>query len=209
MFSTDNLGGFLRLLVSHISIVIDEGERLLDFYSSTERHDLLLQAIESGEPGLVEEQLSLCRDYEALFVLQMSHAREWVDRLGRLDQAIERHADEFLAATFGIERLLAGRAQQKSGYNIENRLVATGSSGVLRDRLRDAIDVEGMLLALFELLARLEEHYDLVEELLAERPLPVPAPFAARADAASKAEIVPLFERRDGRPELGDKPLPH
>jgi hypothetical protein len=197
MYQPAHLDSFLRLLISHLSTVVDQGEQIGRLPVSDLPMQALCKALEmEPQDSPAMDQLALRRDFEALFVLQMSQAREWVDRLGQLDPFVERETDEFLAATFAIEKLLDERASRDRDYRLENRMAQPGNDNVLRADLLANVDVEAMMLAIFELLARLEEQYDLMEELLEEKRVVNGSPFAAPAKSAPGARIIPLFAAR-------------
>lgn len=193
MFQPLHLDGFLRLLVSHLGTVIDEGERLLDYYSDKARMASLLAAIDDNDTSMMSRILEQRRDHEALFVLQVSQAREWVDRLGQLDSTLERNADEFLAATFPVERLLDVRRLTSDDYSFENMMTDPGGRQVLHDSLREAINVDAIRCAVYELLGRIEDQYDLAEEYSEIRKTRDDIPFAENAQNEG-AVIIPLFK---------------
>jgi hypothetical protein len=197
MYQPDHLDSFLRLLISHLGTVLTQGEQLAEWQSNEMRLDMLQYAIEQGQ-GTVTHQKTIeeLRDCEALFVLQMSQSREWVDRLGQLDPQVERDTDEFLAATFSIEKLLQDHCTRKKDYRLENRLTRPGNNRVLRDEFSGDVDVEMMMGAIFELLGRLEEQYDLMDELLDVRQVVNGVPFGRKYTNNGSARIIPLFARQ-------------
>lgn len=191
MYQPAHLDSFLRLLISHLGSVLTEGERLMERQSNDTRMDRLQYAIEHGDDR--SQQVTQQQDSEALFVLQMSQSREWVDRLGQLDPDVERETDEFLAATFSIEKLLHNRRTREIDYQLENRIASTASAQVLKTDLISEVDVEAMICAIFELLGRLEEQYDLMEELLEMKQVVNGIPFGRKYTANKSAKIIPLF----------------
>ena len=196
MYQPDHLDSFLRLLISHLGSVLTQAEQAQEWQSPQVRMDMLQEAIEQGEEaGTYQSEISQQRDREALLVLQMSQSREWVDRLGQLDPEVERITDEFLAATFSIEKKLHDRQTRKTGYQLENNLAVQGNDNVLRGELDAHIDIDAMICAIFELLGRLEEHYDLMEELLHTKLVVNGSPFGRMHPANQSAKVIPLFSR--------------
>ena len=195
MYQPAHLDSFIRLLVTHLGSVLTQAEHVKEWQSPQVRMDLLQEAIEHGEDvGTYQTEISQQRDQEALFALQMSQSREWVDRLGQLDPGIERITDEFLAATFAIEQRLTNRQTRKTDYQLENNLVEQGNDNVLSGELQAHLDIDSMTVAIYEFLGRLEEHYDLVEELLYSKMVVNGVPFGSRP-ANQSADIIPLFSR--------------
>jgi len=207
MYQPVHLESFLRLLVAHFGRVIDEGERLGEHYSSQSCLEALLAAIDGGDPHALERCRHNRLEYEALFVLQMSQAREWVEQLGRLDPVVERDTDEFLVSTLVIESLLQDRQDHLRDYQRVNRLIAGDGGQMLKADLRAHIDIDAMLCAIFELLGRLEEQYCLMGDLLEEddfadlMPMVVypvaeatpSQPAASAKAAATGGRVIPLF----------------
>ncbi len=192
MYQPAHLDSFLRLLISHLGSVLSEGERLLEWQSAGRRVELLLEFLETGQFSSQKTAEEL-HDSEALFVLQMSQSREWVDRLGQLDPEVERDADEFLAATFSIERLLLNRRERSDNYVAENLMIVSGNDNIVQNGVVDQVDIDAMLCAIFELLGRLEERYDLMEELLESKQVVNGVPFGQKFTNSKSAKIIPLF----------------
>ena len=194
MYQPAHVDSFIRLLICHLGNVLSQGEQLLENRSSVIRMDLLQYAIEQGEDQTTLQQaIDQQHDSETLFALQLSQSREWVDRLGQLDPVVERDTDEFLAATFSIEKLLRDRQASKDGYSLENIMTRSQSNCTLRGDLFDHIDIEAMMLAIFELLGRLEDQYDLMEELLDLQQVVNGVPFGLKYPGSQSAKIIPLF----------------
>ena len=166
MYQPAQLDSFLRLLIAHMGTVLLAGERLKEFRSTQAQMDMLLSAIEEGQRECNRhDELGFYSDSEALFVLQLSQSREWVDRLGQLDPGVERITDEFLANTFSIERMLNNQGVRKKDYRLENGMIEPGNDDILRHKLETHIDIDAMSKAIYELLGQLEEQYDMLEEL--------------------------------------------
>jgi len=196
MYQPAHLDSFLRLLISHLGSVLGQGEQTRQWQTREMRMELLQDAIELGENSTVyQDKISRQQDCEALFVLQMSQSREWVDRLGQLDPQVERNTDEFLAATFSIEKLLHNRSTRETDYQLENRMIGQGTNEILRDQSSSNVDIDLMTDAIFELLGRLEDHYELMEELLDVKQVVNGIPFGEKYAGSQKATVIPLFPR--------------
>ena len=166
MYQPVYLDSFLRMLVAHLTKVIDEGEQLLEFNSRKSRAERLLAAIES-EDG--QKKFQSINEQETLFVLEVCHAREWVDRLGQLDHNVERIADEFLAVTYAMERLIGKNDTRALDYLPENLMTTSNPDQSSHFDLGDRISIQNVIFAIYELLTHLEEQYELVEEFLDHR----------------------------------------
>ena len=194
MYQPAHVDSFIRLLICHLGNVLSQGEQLLESRSGVMRMDLLQYAIEQGEDQTsLQQTIDQRQDSETLFALQLSQSREWVDRLGQLDPMVERDTDEFLAATFSIEKLLRDRQANKSDYSLENIMTRSQRDCALRGDLFDYIDIEAMMLAIFELLGRLEDQYNLMEELLDLQQEVNGVPFGRINPHSQSAKIIPLF----------------
>lgn len=190
MYQPAHLDSFLRLLISHLGSVLTQGEGVKESQSTQTRMDLLQNAIEQGDSGhAFQKQIDQIHDSEGLFVLQMSQSREWVDRLGQLDRDVERDTDEFLAATFSIESLMQDYGTLETGLN------GQGGDSVSRSDFGANIDIDGMMCAIFELLGRLEDRYDLMEELLEVRQVANGVPFGPINSGNQSAKIIPMFSK--------------
>ena len=174
MMQPAHLDSFLRLLVSHMGAVIDQGEKLVEAQSSQSRMDMLLHAIEQVDCNAAHEKsLTLQRDNERLFVEQMKQLREWADMLGRFDLHMERNIDEFLAATLFMERF----SYDCSGGDLASQ-----------------INMDVVLNSIFELLGRLEERYGLMEVMMEDERRIVNGPsVAGLVRKENEAKIIPLF----------------
>ncbi len=178
MFQPAHLDSFLRLLVSHMGTVIAQGEMLIEGQSSQNRMKLLLYAIEQVDCNAAHEKnIKLQRDNEALFVQQMKLMREWVDQLGVFDPFVERSIDEFLASTLFMEKFV---------YDHRN------------DDLANQLNIDAVLVAIFELLGRLEEQYDMMEIMYddEERQVVNGVSFNEPKSKNYSAKIIPLFSKR-------------
>ncbi len=185
MYQPAHLDSFLRLLVSHLGSILSRGDTLRQAQSSQSRMDLLLDAIEGrGGELCYQDELDRNRESEILFLQQICEAREWVDLLGQLDPHVERYADEFLAATFSIEKTRRHRQEERA----ESGLEAPFHSGLSAD-----INIDAMMCSIFELLGRLEEQYGLMEEFLEEEQVVSAGPSDRKSAAVQSARIIPLF----------------
>ena len=194
MYQPAQLDSFIRLLVCHLGEVVTQADQLIESHSDIGRMDFLQIAIEvDNNHTTLKEAILQQHANEELFALQLSQAREWVDRLGQLDPLVERDTDEFLAATFPIEKLLRDRAARKSTYNLENIMTPSQKKTGLRGELSDHIDVEVMMCAIFEFLGRLEDQYDLVEELFEQKQIVNGVPFGRIHQGNRSAKIIPIF----------------
>ncbi len=194
MYQPAQLDSFIRLLICHLGNVLTQGEQLTDHQSDEMRLDLLQYAIEQGaDQSAILAKIKHQHDSEMLFALQMSQSREWVDRLGQLDPHVERDTDEFLAATFPIEKLARDLEQAKDDYRLENIMTRSQTQSAMQGDLANHIDVEAMMCAIFELLGRLEEQYDLMEELLDLKQVVNGIPFGPKYSNNHSAKIIPLF----------------
>ena len=194
MYQPAQLDSFIRLLICHLGNVLTQGEQLIDNQSDEMRLDLLQYAIEQGaDQSTIQNKIERRRDSEMLFALQMSQSREWVDRLGQLDPHVERETDEFLAATFPIEKLVRDLTSAKGDDRLENIMTRSQNESALRGDLANLIDVDAMMCAIFELLGRLEDQYDLMEELLDLQQVVNGIPFGPKYSHNHSAKIIPLF----------------
>ncbi len=194
MYQPAQLDSFIRLLICHLGNVLTQGEQLTDHQSDEMRLDLLQIAIEQGaDHSTIQAKIQHRHDSEMMFALQMNQSREWVDRLGQLDPHVERDTDEFLAATLPIEKLARALEPTKDPNRPENIMVRSQSQGALQDDLANHIDVEAMMCAIFELLGRLEEQYDLMEELLDVKQVVNGIPFGPKYAQTHSAKIISLF----------------
>ncbi len=191
MYQPAQLDSFIRLLICHLGNVLTQGEQLIDNQSNQARMELLQIAIEQGAE--ITSQAEHQQDCEMLFALQMIQSREWVDRLGQLDPQVERDTDEFLAATFPIEKLVRDREACDQNYNLQNIMTRSQNDCALHDELTNYVNVEAMMCAIFELLGRLEEQYDLIEELFEQKHVVNGVPFGAKYSNNQSAKIIPLF----------------
>ena len=173
MFQPAHLDSFLRLFVSHMGASITQGEMLMEAQSSENRMDMLLYAIEQVDCNKAhKKKLKLQHDNELLFVEQMRQMREWADILGQFDGQVERIVDDFLVATFFIDRFVLAK-----GENLASQL-----------------NIDAMLCAIFELLGRLEEQYDMMEVMFDEEQKVVNGTgFSSAGVGKGSAEIIPLF----------------
>jgi len=194
MYQPAQLDSFIRLLICHLGNVLTQAEQLIDSRSDIMRMDILQRAIELGQdPEGLAETINQQYENETLFALQLSQAREWVDRLGQLDPHVERETDEFLAATFSVEKLVRNRQSRNHSDLLENIMTPAQGNSTLRGELHDYIDIDAMMCAIFELLGRLEEQYDLLEELIEQQQTVNGVPFGQRYQGNQSAKIIPLF----------------
>ncbi|MCF6198434.1 MAG: hypothetical protein L3J67_03385 [Hyphomicrobiaceae bacterium] len=178
MVQPAHLDSFLRLLVSHMGTVLSQGEMMIEGQSHQNRMDQLLYAIEQIDCNKAHEKsIKLQRNNEILFVQQMQLMREWVDQLGCFDPVVERSIDEFLASTLFMENL-----------------VFDHHHGDLANQL----NIEAVLVAIFELLGRLEEQYDMMEIMYDDEERQVVNGVSFRDQNLTKqsAKIIPLFSKR-------------
>ncbi len=200
MYQPAQLDSFIRLLICHLGNVLTQGEQLIDNQSDEMRLDLLQYEIEQGaDQSTLLEKVEHRRDREILFALQMSQSREWVDRLGQFDPHVERDTDEFLAATFPIEKLVRDLEKAKSGFSIVNNTTGAQNWGAFDNSLANLIDVDAMMCAIFELLGRLEDQYDLMEELLDLKQVVNGNSFATKFSHNHSAKIISLFDTKLGK----------
>ena len=200
MYQPAHLDSFLRLLITHIGSVITQGEQLLEETNSNRRMDLLQYFVEEGTQNADHLTPSTIQaGSETLFLMQLSQAREWVDRLGQLDPDIERVADEFLAATYSINSILPKVDQLDNIARAGGQMAGPGNDNGQEVNFVALIDVELMLCEIFEFLGRLEEQYDLMEELLEVKQVANGIPFDGHSISDHSAKIIPLF----GRPAPG------
>ncbi|MCP4934065.1 MAG: hypothetical protein GY927_07615 [bacterium] len=194
MYQPAQLDSFIRLLICHFGSVLTQGEQLLENQPDQLRLDLLLYAIEQGaDQSTIRDKIEQRRDSEMLFALQMNQSREWIDRLGQLDPHVERDTDEFLAATFPIEKLVRDFEEPRSDALCENNGTSSQKACLLHGGLANPIDVEAMMCAIFELLGRLEDQYELMEELLDEKQVVNGGAFGQKYGNNHSAKIIPLF----------------
>ena len=194
MYQPAQLDSFIRLLICHLGNVLTQGEQLIDNQSHEMRLDLLQYAIEQGADNSRQiDKTEQQRDAEMLFALQMSQSREWVDRLGQLDPDVERDTDEFLAATFAMEQLVRDHNNRKNSYHLENIMTKSQTESVMREDLANLVDVDAMMCAIFELLGRLEDQYDLMEELHDLKQVVNGVPFGPKYTKNHRAKVIPLF----------------
>ena len=175
MVQPAHLDSFLRLLVSHMGTVLSQGEMLIEGQSSQNRMDQLLYAIEQIDCNKAHERnIKLQRNNETLFVQQMRYMREWVDQLGRFDPVVERSIDEFLASTLFVEN-----------FDFDHH----------HEDLASQLNIEAVLVAIFELLGRLEEQYDMMEIMYddEERQVVNGVSFGDKNSKKQCAKIIPLF----------------
>ena len=177
MVQPAHLDSFLRLLVYHLGSVIAQGEMLIDAQSSQGRMDMLLHAIEQADCNAAHEKsIKLHHENEHLFIEQVMQLRDWVDMLGRIDINIERSVDEFLATTLFMDQF---SYDQKEGD------------------LAIQINIDMILCAIFELLGRLEEQYDMMEVVLEDERAVVNGLSHTHAGSSDhQAKIIPLFPGR-------------
>ncbi len=178
MVQPAHLDSFLRLLVSHMGTVLSQGEMLIEGQSRQNRMDQLLYAIEQTDCNAAHEKnIQLQRDNEALFVQQMRHMREWVDQLGSFDPNVERSIDEFLAATLFMENSVFDNCA---------------------DDLANQLNIDAVMIAIFELLGRLEEQYDMMEIMYddEERQVVNGVTFTEQSSKKQCAKIIQLFPKR-------------
>ena len=196
MYQPVHLDSFLRMLIVHLSKVVDEGERLIQFRSKEFRMDILYELNAVGEASVaLQEKLKLLREHEILFAQQLCHAREWVDRLGQLDLNVERFADEFLATTFAIELLQKNRPNQNHDYRLDNQMIGGDRDSILITDLNALVDVDNMLCAIFELLGRLEDQYELLDEFLDQELVVNGTAFSEPEKTEENDKVVPIFPK--------------
>ncbi len=193
MYQPAHLDSFLRLLVTHLETMLTQGEQIIE--KQALKGDLaLLQEVLEPQEGFADAQTAEqeLRDKEALFVLQVRQSREWVDRLGQFDPVVERDVDEYLAATYQINRVLLEFDRPKADCGQKSPLATLEHRQRLPEGLQGQVNISSLLNATYELLGRLEEHYGLLEDLL-EVPQAVNEPaLEASHRHDSTAKIIPL-----------------
>ena len=177
MFQPAHLDSFLRLFVSHMGATITQGEMLMEAQSSEHRMDMLLYAIEQVDCNKAhEEKLERRHDNALLFVEQMRQMRLWADMLGQFDRQVERIIDDFLVATLFIDKFVPRRDEE----------------------LVNQLNIDAVLCAIFELLGRLEEQYDMMEVMFEEEQQIVNGvAFSSQSMEKKSAQIIPLYSDGD------------
>jgi hypothetical protein len=198
MYRPAHLDGYLRLLATHLEGLVELGENIMELAGGhLEIGEFRLRRCGGWEElGAILERR---REKEAMFAMQLGEAREWADRLGQFEPFFERRIDEFLVATLPIEEFVRTQANQLE----PNEQIGAGQEErrceihPLAGDLNGHIDVAAMIEAVMELLARLDEEYDLTGELMDRRPAACGDAFAlpAHDDDEDEAEnmIIPLF----------------
>lgn len=178
MYRSAPLDSFLRLLVVHLTSVLEKGEQALKWQTEDLRMQMLQLAIDHGENSeIYQTHLDRRRSTEELFVLQTRQACEWVGRLGLLAPDVERQTDEFLVATCAI-----GNQHDSSD---EDR---ASKSEFLID-----IEIEAIICAIYELLGRLEDRYSLAGDLMDEKQVVNGSSFGQRHSSGEEPNIIQLF----------------